>query len=1162
MAGAQVGGHVVVIGTLTTPSPEANTIPEAVEAGMLQRVPVLRQTLQVSDRTTANPLEGALDAEIDGYRDLIRDGQPKTALKLLHKRLQNIPAGASDKIVFRIKANIGHCHLQLGEDEEAKRWLLEAYDAAPQEPKAIANKALALLLGHQAEEAYRFCRDALVADANNEYAAAHLLQAAASIAVDDPLPLIPAGLREREEVVVSRIFFLRTREVRPDWWELARQKAKLFPANDRIAFFAAEAAIDEATRDPSFQTMRRVDKKRRRLLLDAAEVFDAQWAKVLNGEASDRINREILLSHAMLARQIRGDFELALEKAGELIDRTSDSDLLLNTVQVALFSHRYDLADRGLANLEDSPKSNFFRAMLHVERNQWQDAVDRFAAADIPEVEKPLAATIAALAPLYKAGATPDEGAFGPALKAASEDARCLIVVARSARAFGLGAISGKAFSAATALLDNDSTLAERSMVAAYAASNGDAGGAIRVLDGYAQEDELNEELIRLSQAHASEQPPRRRNLDFFERLPSRVRERPEIARPYASVLLQSGQYPQAADAFIALAKDRPDDVYAQLGRADALRRAGRHAEVPSAVLAVDENALQGPPEHRMQFAHELRNAGAPDRALRYAYGLVREIPDNPQVAMGYAFLILGDREKSIVPDAPKVGKDAWVRIASSAGETDAFTIDDGASFFGIEVRAPDHPSAKRIQGLKSGSTFEVDRGPIPAETWKVAEVKSKYLHLFHVIMGDLGRKFPDFKGMWRMSVKEGDISEILDVIRKLSEANQQRAKQYTDAQLPLSFVAKMMGGDAPSFAQYVRGLGANIITCTGIEQEFAAACTKAEEARGKGAVLDFYTAWVAAEMGILDILKAWFGRLITPQSTIEAIDRLMAREEEGRGQRMMTVGWHNGQFLKQEITDDFIDQQVKALRTIRESILAHCEIARAILPNDLSELALKILDLIDAHTLDPVYTARSENMLLLSDDLRYRQVANVVAEVPGIWLQTVLTAAHAAGAVNRDRTLQAYVGLAARRHDHLRLDAGILLDIYKLSEDDELRNFEVITEFIGSQNADMRSHTLVVYHFLSALWRAAKGDPKSQKATSMIISKLLRFRSADWHVWLGLLSLGTSIEIDEYVERWLRGHFLPTGPMVDAVRAWRVKLRRRRFGPVSALALLVAGAI
>jgi cellulose synthase operon protein C len=529
---------------------------------------------------------------------------------------------------------------------------------------------------------------------------------------------------------------------------------------------------------------------------------------------------------------------------------------------------------------------------------------------------------------------------------------------------------------------------------------------------------------------------------------------------------------------------------------------------------------------------------------------------------MGYAFLFLGDREQSIIPDTPAVGKDAWVRITSSAGETDAFTIDDGASFFGIEVRAPGHPSAKAIEGLKARAKFEVERGPMPAETWEVAEVKSKYLHLFHVIMEDLGRKFPDFKGMWRMSVREGDISEILDVIRKLSEANQQRAKKYTDANLPLSFVAKMMGGDAPSFAHYVRGQGAKIVTCAGLDQEFAAACNSAEEAGGKGAVLDFYTAWVAAEMGILDILKSWFGKLITPQSTIESIDRLIEHEEEGRGQRMMTVGWHNGQFVRQEITDDFIDQQVKALRTIKESILAHCEIARTILPNDLPELALKILDLIDGHALDPIYAARSEDMLLLSDDLRYRQVAHAIAEVPGIWLQAALSSALAGGVANRERVLQAYIGLAVRRHDHLRLDAGILLDIYNLTADDELRNFDAITDFIGSPSADIRSHTLVVYHFLSALWRAAKGNLRSQKATGMILGKLLRFRTADWHVWLGLLMLGTDIEIDQYIERWLRGHFLPAGLVVDVVRAWRAKFRRRRFGPISVLALLIARGI
>src|SRR5262249_1518285 len=178
------------------------------------------------------------------------------------------------------------------------------------------------------------------------------------------------------------------------------------------------------------------------------------------------------------------------------------------------------------------------------------------------------------------------------------------------------------------------------------------------------------------------------------------------------------------------------------------------------------------------------------------------------------------------------------------------------------------------ILGLQKGDTFAVDKGPVGEETWKVVEIKSKYLHLLHVVMERFEHKFPGSNGMWRFSVKEdGDATEVLDVIRKLSEANRERAKAYTETALPLAFVARMMGGDAPSFAQYLRGLGASVVTCAGSDGEYNAADRFAAENRGRGAVLDLFTAWVAAELGILDILKAWFGRLLTPQSTIDAID-------------------------------------------------------------------------------------------------------------------------------------------------------------------------------------------------------------------------------------------------------------------------------------------------
>jgi tetratricopeptide (TPR) repeat protein len=1148
----------------------SDALGEAVRSAAMPAVlSKIRAEALISDRTTAtDQLESALDKEVDGYRDLIADGKQATALRLLQSRLQNLPAGASGRIIFRIKANLGHCLLQLGDETEGIRWLLEAYDVAPHEPKAVANKAVALMVGGRVQEAYDFCKEALKADQSNEFAAAHLLHAAATLAVDDPLTLIPQALREREVVVLARIAFLSARERRPEWWDTARRAASSFPDNEHIAFFAAKSAIDEAMRTPTFQTMRYIDAERRNLVEGAAQTLDAQWMRILNSEAPNDERGMAILGDAMLARQVLGEHEAALRMAEELVNRSNDENLLLNAVQVAQFWHQHELALQALAKLGDIPGVSFLKGIVHLDQSEWAEAAACFAAArDVPESERAIVDTVIALAPIRTGGAIPVPSAFDPALKAADRDARSLIIVALVADGLGINDVAAKAFGDAVAQLRPESTIAERSMTAAYAAKKDDATAVIEILDSYVPEDRATEELMCLAQAHALENPPRRRNVDFFDRLPPAVRELKEFARARASVFLRFGRYADAERIFRSMVNSVPHDVYSLLGLIQALRHLGRGADVGPLVIAVEENAVVGTVEYRMNLAHELRNAGAHDRGLKYAYGLVREAADNPTVALGYVFLILGDRGEAIIPEAQAAGEDTWVRISNQAGESDSFMIDQGAPFFGIDVRAREAASVKRILGLKKGDTFQVQKGPVGQETWRVVEIKSKYLHLLHVVMEQFEHKFPGSNGMWRFSVKEGgDATEVLDVIRKLSEANRERAKCYTETALPLAFVARMMGGDAPTFAQYLRNLGAGIVTCAGNDEEYAAAERFAVQNRGRGAVLDLYTAWVAAELGILDILKAWFGRLLTPQSTINIIDDLIARERDGLGKRMMTIGWDGKQFTRHEITDEFVGKQVAALQTIRDAITSHCEVIHVVLPNDLSDLALKIFEMFGNQILDAIYAARSEQVILLSDDMRYRVLARVVADIGGLWLQPVLDVAATAGGADRTRVVMAYVQLAARRHDHIRLNAVVLRDVYAISDETKLKEFDVITHYIGMENADMQSHTIVAGQFLWDLWARSNADMKSQRATGMILSKLLRHRPRDWAAWLALVVHFNGNKAAAYIESWLKGHFLPVEPVIHHYRYWREHFRlgskTRRSGAASVIAMRLAGGI
>ncbi len=1104
----------------------------------------MRADAVLADRVgVADPLEQALDRQVDQYRELLRGGSAKTALKLFRKFQDELPPGASAKLRFRVKANIGHCYIQMGDFVEAQRWLLEGYGLAPSEPNAVANKALAFILAERFMDALEVCRAALKTNSGNELAASYLLQAAVPLSeIVDPLELIPLKLREKDEVVLAHALFLRGRERRPEWWTFARNAAKRFPANKTIALLASESYVEEAIQHPDFQRERKLVPELREALLGAATILDDHWAELRSSEVPTRPDALGALVNAMVAHQALGDFSKAVELAREVTDRARDEASLTNAFQVAQVSNESELAERALDAIAiPSARVKFFRAMLHLERNEWEEAAECLAVADVPDTERCIADTVIRLTSLRESKSPADEAEFSKVLKVAAPDPRSLVMVARVALFRGFSGIAEEAQGAALKLITPESSLMARGMVGAYLADRGEISGMIDVLDGHVPVDRPSRELQWLADAHASERPARERNLKFFESLPPEVVALPSYARSHGNVLLDRGDVPGAETRFRTAVEAHPEDTFSVLKLSEALHRLGHEAEAKAKafVLGVQEDRLLGPPEHQMAFARLLLNFGQPSRALRYAYQLVRKHSDNPRIAMGYVGLVFGDKDENIIPDSTTVAADTWVVVESAHGDRNAFIVDAGEPFLGIDVLGPEHEFVKRITGLKVGDTVELPKPFGVTESWSVVEIKSKYLQVLHVLMNDFERRFPNHGGMWRFSVKEGDVAPVLDLIRKKSEADREIAKSYTEKAVPLAFVARMMGGRPGSFAHFLRRLGIDVLTCQGGLDERDAAIAVAVAFRGTGVVLDEFTVWVAAEMGILDILKAWFGRVLIPQVVIDAIDDLIEDERAGLGHRTMTVGWHDGQFLKQDVTDELIQQQVAALEKLKSDILEHCEPHSVVLPDGIGDFTTKVVKLIDDHALDPVYLALKEHVPLLSDDLRYRSVAAVIGLSEGLWIQAALIAALRAGVADSKRAYAAFVQLAARKHKHVTLDQAALRGVLEVSQD-TLTEFDAVTDYIGSPDADMVAHVKVTAALLLQLWSSDNPDLKVQRATGMITSKLLRYRT-DWFTWLALLIVfirGNSALLS-YLTSWLAGHFLPFEPVNKAFQQW-----------------------
>lgn len=186
---------------------------------------------------------------------------------------------------------------------------------------------------------------------------------------------------------------------------------------------------------------------------------------------------------------------------------------------------------------------------------------------------------------------------------------------------------------------------------------------------------------------------------------------------------------------------------------------------------------------------------------------------------------------------------------------------------------------------------------------------------------------------MWRFSIRQDDLTPVLEVIRRKGEADQEVARTYTTKAVPLAFVAYVMGGRPAGFADFLRNMGLEIYTCQGGLEERDDAIDLAIANRGKGVALDEFTAWVAAEMGILDLLKAWFGRVLVPRSVIEEIEALVEKQRSNLGRQGMTVGWHDGQYIRQDLTDDLLNEQIRGLERLKAAIQDNCEVKAVALP-------------------------------------------------------------------------------------------------------------------------------------------------------------------------------------------------------------------------------------
>jgi tetratricopeptide (TPR) repeat protein len=184
----------------TVESPRAETRHTELISG---QVNIQQQLAQIAAQLTA-PAEGPAHAKLDVSRELIQSHEYRPALELLERLREQEWPTASASVRFRIATNLGAAHVGLGEYAKAGDWYVQAFAFDPTSDKALANRALGLLLLDQRNEALTAACEAVDQYPNSPLTWKAYLNVLTRVEPQTSLPEIPAALADDPDVLFLR----------------------------------------------------------------------------------------------------------------------------------------------------------------------------------------------------------------------------------------------------------------------------------------------------------------------------------------------------------------------------------------------------------------------------------------------------------------------------------------------------------------------------------------------------------------------------------------------------------------------------------------------------------------------------------------------------------------------------------------------------------------------------------------------------------------------------------------------------------------------------------------------------------------------------------------------------------------------------------------------
>lgn len=1099
---------------------------------ILQAIESLRVRVALETPTaSADGVEKNLNDEIDGYRDLIRQNKPKTAIDLLTKLRNRVGGSASVRVRFRIASNLGAAYHNTGNFELAANLLMEAADLDPEDPVGKANRIAALLLRGRRDAAHDLAVASLAQHPEDvPIAIQRLLAISSAETVEEVWNGLPLSVRTAPEIYINRIVSLR--EAHGDAWYSAAAEGVTAHASDwRLQTMHAEAVLEQLLKNdavalggigPNVPTQANLE--------DAADILTSSWKRTLNPELTPQ---GAFAHNAALAKMILGQLEAAAQLLEEAETQGYSSDEA-KFLQIAIYrkQHRINDAIRIADTLDDTPRSKIVRADLRIHH--------------APEEARRIIGNLEAFddsreiigAALTVVDSYCEQKDFVHALEEAKrldnllpEEPHAPLTIFRIKHESG-DPEAARSLDDALARVGENTALPTRFLVCEALMSIGRYKEVAKLMEPVTST-RFNSPALRLLLSAELNADRRAALRGLFDQVPREVLELPFYRRIKIGHALATGELASAESQLRALLQMQPGDLELQLHLMTVLFRQNK-MDLLKAEAARTADQFKGSPESFMTFAQFKKDFSNWKEAHDLAYRTLVANPNSESVNRAYAVIFLFERRPAPIDIAPTiVALNTAVGVKRDNGDIISYIIEPDPALRPSNRYLPtEHGLAKSLIGRTIGQRFEFpDHGQ-----GEIVWIKPKELYALHNVLDEFNNAFPNAEGLEKVRVDTSSpegLQTVLERVRERHDAIASVASKYASNMLPLAFVARMLGNDPVSTALGLANSGHRLRVCEGTEFERRKAMQAIAANDRRGCIVDDLSLHLIRRLRLERAVENVCGPIGLVERTVARVQRRIHEAAEELDKPSMSLLYRDGQYFREEVAQEQKIAILEVLRADQKWIAEHAQIVPAEGTKDPSAEGT-LLEALGSSFFDEVRAASGSGRLLLSEDLPLRLLAETEYGVSGCWLQVVLMVAADQGHISTQEYADAIVALIELKEEFISVSSDLLVHLLHRERGHGLPEaFRKALTSLGGSKADLPSHMSVALGVIRRSWfDISLTRTMRQAVIGSLLDGLIRDRSREELdvILQGFDEFAQRVLKDsavrQYLRDWRRGHF------------------------------------